>query len=152
MKIKENFEDLAEANEYIKQVNGAYTAEVAESKSANDKAKLLEKDLSKSQGDLKNANALIEAGKGNADKVEKLEKSLDEALSMVEDLGTKVSLLEKNRGDNSLIVIIDGKNYRLLGDRFITKKGELNADQLSKDSEELNRMIAIGSGSLIPVE
>lgn len=173
MKILKNFKDLAEAIEYITQINEAYLAESAEkgalkSELATIKSSLVtaQTELSKSTGELSiantelnNANLTIAnlkeevaAGAENTALVVELQTSLNESLNEVAELGTKIGLLEKNRGDKSLIVVVKGKSYKLLGNRFITKNGEVNAEELSKDKPELERMLKISSGSLILVD
>ena len=173
MKIIANFEDLAKANTYITTINEAYAVIAAEKKALDDKLKLTANDLSKAQTDLSTAKGElatanselseanssianlkeeVAAGAENAALVVELQTSLNESLTEVAELATKIGLLEKNRGDKSLIVVVKGKSYKLLGNRFITKDGEFTAEELSKNKQELERMLKIESGSLILVD
>jgi hypothetical protein len=83
----------------------------------------------------------------------KSENDLAEAIDQVTDLGTQLAVQQANRGDNSIIVTIDKKQYKLIGNRFSFKgKPEMNAEALSKDKDQLKFMLESGSGSLIPVK
>lgn len=79
------------------------------------------------------------------------EKERDDALAEVETLSKKLDLSEKH-GADGLMVTIKGKNFTLSGNRFFTPDGEMNAEELSKNSKELERMLKIKSGSLIPLD
>lgn len=152
MKIIKSFEDLASANEYISQLNELYAKSQLDIEATTKKHSTAEAALIAANNKITELNKLVEAGKSNADLVIELQTTLDQTLAEIGELGNKINLLEKNRGDSSLIVLIKGKSYKLLGNRFITKDGELNAEDLSKNTAELQRMLKIGSGALIPVE
>lgn len=78
-------------------------------------------------------------------------KDRDDALAEVETLSKKLDLSEKH-GADGLMVTIKGKNFTLSGNRFFTPDGEMNAEELSKNTKELERMVKIKSGSLIPLD
>ena len=84
--------------------------------------------------------------------IESLQAELKEAHAIIEQLGEKLSLVEAHKAENVNVVKIGEKNYKLLGNRFVGNGKELNAEQLLNDQEELERLVAIGSGSLIEIE
>lgn len=121
---------LAEVQAAFRDVNGICNKYVDELTEA--KAKIVE--LSASNG------------------VEELQAQLAEALAAVEELGNKLSLVEAHKAENVNIVTVGKKNYKLLGNRFIANGEELNAEQLMQNEAELQRLVDIGSGSLVEVD
>jgi len=97
---------------------------------------------------IKTQQGLLDAANGD---ITKLEKERDDALAEVETLSKKLDLSEKH-GADGLMVTIKGKNFTLSGNRFFTPDGEMNAEELSKNTKELERMVKIKSGSLIPLD
>jgi len=81
----------------------------------------------------------------------KVSTDLSNALNEVATLSNKLDLQEKH-GSSGVIVTINKKNYQLSGNRFISKGVEKTAEELSKDTEELERMLKIKSDSLIALD
>lgn len=145
MKIIEKFEDLDKANAYVANINQAFTVSSAEKKSESDRATLLQKSLDekdKSASQLKLQNDKIIAD---------LTTERDGALEEVKSLAKKIDLQEKHGADGT-IVSIGSKNYKLSGNRFITKDGEKSAEQVSQDKEFLKHLVTIGSGVLTLID
>lgn len=84
--------------------------------------------------------------------IKSLEKALNDALAEVGTLSAKLDLQEKHGGEGSTIVTIAKKAYKLIGNRFITKDGEKNAEEASKDSDFLAHLLKISSGALTPLD
>jgi len=97
---------------------------------------------------IKEQQGLLETANKN---IKALEKERDDALAEVAALSAKLDLSEKH-GSEGLIVTIGKKNFTLLGNRFFTPEGEMDAETLSKNTKELERMLKIKSGSLIPLD
>jgi len=121
------FESLEEAIAYIKEQNEKLTSANASKKAAEDALKIANEEL-------ENAKAENQS-----------------SIEIIAELGKKLHILENNKEENTTIVELDGKHYKLLGNRFIVKGEELNAEQLSKNTAELERMVKIKSGSLVEI-
>lgn len=80
------------------------------------------------------------------------EKNLTNALAEVATLSEKLDLQEKHGGNGGTIVTIEKKSYKLIGNRFITSAGEVNAEEASKDKKFLAKLLEIGSGALVPLD
>lgn len=129
------FTDLDKANAYVTEINAAYDVKAEEAKASNDKVKLIENDLAVSKAETETANE-------NAEK----------ALAEVKVLSEKLDLQEKHGGNGGNIVTIEKKSYKLIGNRFITSAGEVNAEEASKDKKFLAKLLQIGSGALVPLD
>ena len=153
---KEKFETLEEALEYIKSVNSDLKDEKEARKAAE--AKLATEIADKNTLDIKakSLQARLDQSEENCKELGKelsIEKETSaEALRQMAEMGGKLDLLEKNRGNNNLIVSVNGKSYELIGLNFRTKKGRLTAEQLSKDEELLTEMVEKKSGALIAID
>jgi|GEM_PF-2031519 len=148
---------LAEANEAYKKLS-----ESAE-KAAKEIVRLVSEidDLKaklKTAGDdaTKAVKAKLQAAE---DRLAELEEDLEaekttsaEALEQMAEMGTKLSLLEKHKGSDCEFVTIAGREYKLIGKNFRTRKGRLSAEELAKDAELLEEMLEKKSGSLQPAE
>ncbi|WP_231424010.1 hypothetical protein [Pedobacter sp. Leaf250] len=84
-------------------------------------------------------------------KVLDLEKERDDALAEVGVIAGKLDLQAKH-GNDGTIVEIGKKNYKLSGNRFITKDGEKNAEEVSKDQDYLKHLLKIKSGVLTAID
>ena len=72
------------------------------------------------------------------------EKSFAEANQTIADLGKQLDVQAKSPG-SILLVSHKGKNYKIIGNNFITSKGKLDAEALSKDKELIATMVENGS-------
>ena len=79
--------------------------------------------------------------------VQALIEELQEANETIADLGKRLSIRENNP-DAGELVTVDGKDYQIIGKKFITLKGELTAKQLANDEELLKSFIEKGSGAI----
>lgn len=127
MKIIEKFTDLDKANSYVTDLNKAFGESVDQAKAIGEQHKALEKDLVQSK------------------------KDHEKALAEVADLSGRLDLQEKHGADGGTIVKIGKVAYKLSGNRFITKDGEKNAEEVSKDAKFLANLLEIGSGALTPI-
>lgn len=84
--------------------------------------------------------------------IESLQAELAEAHATIAELGQKLSLVEAHKAENVNVVKIGKDSYKLLGNRFVSKGKELNAQELMNDKEELERLVKIGSGSLVKID
>jgi len=121
------FESLEEAIAYIKEQNEKLTSANASKKAAEDALKIANEEL-------ENAKAENQS-----------------SIEIIAELGKKLHILENNKEENTTIVELDGQHYKILGNRFIVKGEEFNAEQLSKNTDELKRMLKIRSEALIVV-
>lgn len=110
---------------------------------------------------LDEANADITSAKGGSNdqalQITNLQAELDEAnenleaaLEQVKELGQKLTVREANAGQEGKLVIIEGKDYFLIGNRFNSPTGPITADDLAKDTARLEKMLQKGSGALVP--
>lgn len=71
---------------------------------------------------------------------DKADIAAEEALKAVEDLSAKLDLQEQHGGDG-ILVTVGKQSYKLIGKRFVTKNGDFTAEEISKNQEELKRMV-----------
>lgn len=133
--ISELGEKLQEAESEVSELKAKLAALNSNSPKESDEIKKLKQELSASIAE-KEA-AVTEA---------------NSAIAQMAELGKKLDILEQNKGSENPIIELEGKYYKIIGNRFLVKGKELNAVDLSKNTEELKRMISIGSGSLVEVE
>lgn len=79
--------------------------------------------------------------------IETYEEDLAEANETIAELGKRLSLRENNP-DAGVLVTVDGKDYQIIGKKFITLKGEMTAKQVAEDEEILKHFISSGSGAI----
>jgi uncharacterized coiled-coil protein SlyX len=84
--------------------------------------------------------------------IESLQAELAEAHATIAELGEKLTLVEAHKAENVNVVKIGKQSYKLLGDRFVSHGVELNAKELMNDQKELERLVEIGSGSLVAID
>lgn len=164
MKIVEKFTELDKALAYITELNAAYKAAVEEGKSESDRAKLLQKDLTKSQSeitsltDLKDGHVLEIQGLkerisvlDNED-IESLTADLDAANLMIADLGAQLSALSGISEGDKKVVTIKGAQFVLTGTDFlIPGVGPKTLEELASDEALLEKLLAKESSILTPV-
>lgn len=76
----------------------------------------------------------------------------DEAIKEMGDLSEKLDMQEKVKSHDGILVTIREEHFLLIGRKFIYGGAEHTADELAKDSEQLEKMLDKRSGSLIPAE
>lgn len=80
--------------------------------------------------------------------LEKANADLENSTKLVEDLGLQLDAQAKAPGAFQMVTH-DKKSYKIIGSKFLTRKGELNAEELAKDKELIGEMIKNGSGALV---
>lgn len=99
-------------------------------------------------------NADLEVAKNALNEKEealaKSEESLGKANQTIEELGSQLALKASQKG-NAVIVSHNKKQFEIIGDNFFTRKGKLNALELSKDKELIAEMIEKQSGAIVEV-
>jgi hypothetical protein len=75
------------------------------------------------------------------------------SLEQVAELGKRLDVLEKNKAGGAVIATVDGKDYKIIGNRFLIKGNAepVTAEQLSQNEDQLRLMVSKGSGALILV-
>lgn len=157
-----NFKTIEEAHEHIEAQDGiikqheAYAKEYAatikkheaDAKTAVETIKQHEADAITAKTKYKKQEDLVMEAQSKADNTE---RELKSAFDEVATLSAKLDLQEKHGGEN-VIVSIKKKNYKLVGDMFITPDGAFTAQELAKNAKQLDRMLELKSGSLVPLD
>ena len=112
--------------------------------------------LSAAQADgvtaLNSAIAVLEETNGALSESNKSqEDELAKANETIADLGAQLDLQAKATGSDTLVKS-GTKTYKIIGNKFLTRKGELNAIDLSKDKELVAEMIKNGSGAIVTTD
>ena len=155
MKIVEKFTDLDKSNAYVAELNAAFQKEVSEKMAEQQKSVTLQASLdaelleNTKRGELIH-DLQVDNTKLTAD-LQLSQEQLVEALDEVGTLSAKLDLQEKY-GKDGMVVMVHGKNYMLDGDSFIYDGQIKTATELSKDQEQLEKMVAKGSGALVELK
>lgn len=156
--IVEKFEDLKEANAYIKKINEAFKALEAAAEGSKKAMEELQALLAKTTSEhnekvleLQEKIETLSAQIENSDpsQLELLQSELNEANELIADLGAQLAAQASISVSDKRIVSIKGAQYYLKGEHFIVPKfGSLTAEELAANDDALEFMLDRKSDSL----